>query len=450
VRRNAGINERSGFVLKIALLDFLVFTKRTSPFSKKAALLATLLPLAAIIYFSGSTTDFSERKPIPLVFKEMPSYQSAEEKAEQSRFESVPDFNYQIQKGDNLSAIFSRLGFNYNDLMKIMETDLNYLMLDTLKPGNTLMFWQGAQEGELSRMVLQFNIADSVSYSRLEDGSYEFKDISIPGEWRMQPVIGEIQGNFSISANKAGIGNNEIEHINTLLKDKINFARDLRAGDRFEIIQNRQFVGDELTGKKEIEAIRIHNRGKVVTAYLHTDGQYYDKNGNSLQRAFQRYPTSKRYRISSSFNPRRKHPVTGRISPHNGTDFAVGIGTPVYATGDGKVILTKNHPYAGKYIVIQHGNTYKTRFLHLSKILVKKGQKVSRGQRIALSGNTGRSTGPHLHYEFIIKGRPVNAMTANIPMASSVPKKELDAFKTKIAMYNELLGKQETLLSLAN
>lgn len=417
-------------------------------FQKK--LLILLIPIVILIFLSYRATDPSARKEISINLKQMPDYSVTEANKTSLEFDSVPDFTYRIQKGDNLSSIFSRLGFSYSNLMKVMETDLNYLMLDTLKPGNDLLFWQGEESGVLAKMVLQFNLADKVSYTRLDDESYEYKDISLPGEWRQQPIIGEIHGNFSLSANKAGVGKNEIEYINTLLKDKINFARDLRAGDKFEIVENRQYVDGEPSGNKEVEAIRIYNRGRVVTAYLHTDGQYYDKNGHSLQRAFQRYPTSKKYRISSSFNPNRKHPVTGRVSPHNGTDFALSIGTPVYATGDGKVILTRNHPYAGKYVVIQHGNSYKTRFLHLSKILVKRGQKVTRGQRIALSGNTGRTTGPHLHYEFIIRGRPVNAMTANIPMASSVPSKDLDAFKTKIATYNELLGKADGIISLNN
>lgn len=363
------------------------------------------------------------------------------ETIEQSSDEA-PDYAYTIQKGDNLSSIFSRLGFAYSELTNIMETDLNYLMLDTLQPGNELLFWHNDDKTSLEKMVLQFSIADKVSYQRLEDGSYEYQDISLPGEWKLRPFVGDIQGNFSLSANRIGLGGNEIEQIYNLLKEKINFSRDLRAGDQFEVLQRSQYVGDIATGKNEIQAIRFHNRGKIVSAYLHTDGQYYDQNGQSLQRAFQRYPTGSRYRISSGFNPNRRHPVTKRISPHNGTDFATPIGTPIYATGDGKIILTRNHPYAGKYVVIEHNSTYKTRYLHLSRILVKKGQKVTRGQKIGLSGNTGRTTGPHLHYELIVRGRAVNAMTANIPMAKEVPSKELNDYKVRIAEFNELLGQQ--------
>ncbi|WED29962.1 peptidoglycan DD-metalloendopeptidase family protein [Vibrio sp. DW001] len=412
------------------------------PFKKR--LFATLLPLVAVITLVslGIDSRTEDRKFVPIQLKEMPTYDSAETQVVPEGLDSAPDYSYTIQKGDNLSSIFDQLGFPYSDLLKVMEADLNYLMLDTLKPGNQLLFWGTEGQNHLSKMILQFNIADKVLYTRHEDESYQFKDISVPGEWKLEPYVGEIHGSFSQSANKVGVGNNEIEQINTLLKDKLNFSRDLRAGDQFEIVQNRQYVGDQTTGKKEVQAIRIHNRGRTVTAFLHTDGQYYDKDGKSLQRAFQRYPTGKRYRISSSFNPNRKHPVTGRTSPHNGTDFATPIGTPVYSTGDGKVILTRNHPYAGKYIVIQHGSSYKTRYLHLSRILVKKGQAISRGQKIALSGNTGRSTGPHLHYEFMIRNKAVNAMKAKIPMASSVPKKEMAEFKVRIAEYNELLGQQ--------
>ena len=237
------------------------------------------------------------------------------------------------------------------------------------------------------------------------------------------------------SANRLGLSAAEISQVVNLLKEQVNFGKDLRAGDRFEVVRRSQSIDGVPTGKNEIEAIKIYNRGREVTAYLHTDGQFYNAKGESLQRAFQRYPVSRGWRISSGFNPKRLHPVTGRVAPHNGTDWAVPTGTPVEATGDGTVIMTRKHPYAGNYVVIEHGSKYKTRYLHLSKILVKKGQKVSRGQRIGLSGKTGRVTGPHLHYELIEYGRPVNAMRAKIPMASSVPKKEMASF---IANRNEM------------
>ncbi|PJC87502.1 peptidase M23 [Vibrio sp. HA2012] len=410
------------------------------PAKTKITVFAFPVVAAAFLFILLSSSN--GRKDIPIQFKDMPVYEAATESASATGATELPHYVYTIRKGDNLSSIFERLGFAYGDMMKVMEADLNYLMLDTLQPGNDLLFWRAEDGKSLQKMVLKFNIADQVAYTRLSDDEFEFADISIPGTWEVMPLIGEIQGNFSISANRAGLNIAEIDQINTLLKDKINFGRDLRAGDRFEIVQRRQFVDSVPTGKREIQAIRFHNRGQEITAYLHTDGQFYDENGKSLQRAFMRYPTTKRWRISSPFNPNRRHPVTGRISPHNGTDFAAPIGTPVLSTGDGTVVLTRNHPYAGKYIVIQHGSTYKTRYLHLSKILVKKGQKISRGQRIALSGNTGRSTGPHLHYEFIIRGRPVNAMKAKIPMASSVAQKDLKSFKAKIAEYNNLLDQQ--------
>ena len=119
-------------------------------------------------------------------------------------------------------------------------------------------------------------------------------------------------------------------------------------------------------------------------------------------------------------------------------------GTPIISTGHGRVTRVANHRYAGKYIDIDEFGPYSTRFLHLSKILVKKGQQVERGQVIALSGNTGRSTGPHLHYELHIKGRPVNPMTADIPMLKSIPNNEIESFHLQVAdMQNLMLSDTE-------
>ncbi len=427
---------------------FTVYSKIfSSPFSelsslKKLALLG--FPIAAAMSVVFNASDSQLTKTIDLNLPDSTVIESLLSPI--SEIIEPPTFEYQIRSGDNLSGIFTQLGFSYQSMMSVMETDLNFLALDTLQPGNQLRFWRDEDSGELVKMELMFNLVDKVLYRRLDDGSYEFEDISLPGEWVQTPLVGDIQGSFSMSANKLGLSSIEIDHVVSLLKEKINFSRDLRAGDKFEVLQKKQFLDGVPTGKREIEAIKIMNRNRVLSAYLHTDGQYYDANGDSLQRAFQRYPVGRNWRLSSHFNPKRLHPVTGRVSPHNGTDFATPVGTPVQSTGDGKVIMTRSHPYAGNYVVIQHGTTYKTRYLHLSKILVRKGQQVSRGQKIGLSGKTGRVTGAHLHYELIERGRPVNAMKANIPMANSVPKNEKAKF---VAMRDEadalLLEREQSL-----
>ncbi|HGY9609191.1 peptidoglycan DD-metalloendopeptidase family protein [Vibrio harveyi] len=423
-----------------------ITTRRLPNLTSRKALLLYSLPVFVAIGVSNSLKESSLTKTIALNLPESRVVENILE-ATTAEVVSPPNFEYQIQAGDNLSSIFSQLGFGYSSLMKVMETDLNFLALDTLKPGNTLRFWRDESTGELEKMELQFSIADKVVYRRNADGSYDFSDISIPGVWHQEPLVGVIHGSFSSSANRLGLSSAEISQVVNLLKEQVNFGKDLRAGDRFEVVRRSQSIDGVPTGKNEIEAIKIYNRGREVTAYLHTDGQFYNAKGESLQRAFQRYPVSRGWRISSGFNPKRLHPVTGRVAPHNGTDWAVPIGTPVEATGDGTVIMTRKHPYAGNYVVIEHGSKYKTRYLHLSKILVKKGQKVSRGQRIGLSGKTGRVTGPHLHYELIEYGRPVNAMRAKIPMASSVPKKEMASFiATRDEMDKLLKDKEQAVL----
>lgn len=220
----------------------------------------------------------------------------------------------------------------------------------------------------------------------------------------------------------------------------MNFAKDLQKGDKFKVLVRQETVEGKSTGNSQLLGVEVTSQGKTVSAWLSDDGNYYDGQGNSLERGFRRYPTHSRYRISSNFNPARKHPVTGMVRPHEGTDFAVPVGTPVLATGDGVVQKATSHPLAGTYIVIKHGRTLSTRYLHLSKLLVKTGQRVKMGDKIGLSGNTGRSTGAHLHYELRINNRPVNAMTAKLPMAEPLSGKERRQFLAKVKSYRKELA----------
>ncbi|WP_299494314.1 peptidoglycan DD-metalloendopeptidase family protein [uncultured Shewanella sp.] len=351
----------------------------------------------------------------------------------------APDFEKEVVKGDTLSGLFEEAKIDQKTLYQVLEADLNVLALDTLMPGNTIQFWLN-DKGQLQKLEVYFSPARQVIFTRFDDVSFNVKEVNIDGIWQNRTVKGDIQGSFYLSASKMGLNASEIQRIEALLKDKINFARDLRAGDKFSVLLSDQFIEGQATGSSHILAIDIHRGSRDINAFRYTDGNFYDDKGRSLQRAFQRIPLKHNYRISSRFNPRRLHPVTGRIAPHNGTDFATPIGTKVIAPGDGVVTMVTNHPYAGKYIVVDYGSKYRTRFLHLSKALVHKGQKVTRGQVIALTGNTGRITGPHLHYEFLINGRAVDAMKAKIPMSKELSSKDKKAFVLIVDKCKKMMG----------
>ena len=350
-----------------------------------------------------------------------------------------PTYEYTVKKGDTLSEIFAHLNLSQSDVKSIMAADLNSLQIDNLRPNDILRFWIADSDHRLNKVQLQFHVAHMINYTRDKNNNFDVKEITLPGIWREKVITGEIHGSFSLSAQKAGLSYSDIHEIMAIFKDKLNFSLDLKTGDRFDVVTKAKYINNQASGDTEIQAIRIYTNKQQLSAYLSSDGNFYDQHGESLQPAFLRYPTAKRFRISSPFNPHRRHPVTGRIQPHNGVDFAAPTGTPVLATGDGVVTRVTNHPYAGRYVVIKHSANYSTRYLHNSRILVKVGQRVKRGQEIALSGSTGRVTGPHIHYELLVKGKPVNPLTAKIPLAASVSHQQKKAFELDVVQYNRLM-----------
>lgn len=207
--------------------------------------------------------------------------------------------------------------------------------------------------------------------------------------------------------------------------------RKLRSGDRFAVLMSREVLNGK-SEQSELVGVRLNSGGKDYFAIRSEDGKFYDRNGSGLARGFMRFPTIKQYRVSSSFNPRRINPVTGRMAPHKGVDFAIPLGTPVLAVGDGEVIVSKRSGGAGNYIAIRHGRQYMTRYMHLKKLLVKPGQKVKRGDRIGLTGNTGRSTGPHLHFEIWINNQAVNPLTAKLPRMEGLTGKDRRDYLAKV------------------
>ncbi|WP_456269853.1 peptidoglycan DD-metalloendopeptidase family protein [Kushneria sp. AK178] len=345
---------------------------------------------------------------------------------------------YKVQRGDTFAALAEHsLGLGYRDVLKLLDEAPDKEVLNTLRVGSELDY-KVDEDGHLLALRVMKNTRSGYLFER-DNTSERFRinDIERTGEATQRLFAGTVNGSFGSSARATGLSSGEVAELTSVLSKKLNF-RSARDGDRFQVL----IESDVIDGKPyDSRILAAHYEGKDNLTVVRHDGDYYTPDGKGLDPAFNRYPFKGSYRISSPFNLKRRHPITGRISPHKGTDFAMPVGSTVRAPADGRVTKVVNHPLAGKYIVITHDNGYQTRYLHLSKPEVKPGQRVKMGQEIAKSGNTGRSTGAHLHYEIIANGSQVNAMRVKLPGGRSLSGQELASFKTES---RELLAKLES------
>lgn len=227
---------------------------------------------------------------------------------------------------------------------------------------------------------------------------------------------------------------------------KLDFAHEIRPGDSYRLVYEREARPDGSARSRRVLAAEIENQGLSYPAILYrlegeAWGSYYEPSGKSLRLAFRRSPLDYS-RITSSFNPRRYHPILGIYRAHNGTDFGAAAGTPVRATGDGTVVSAGRNGGYGNLIRIRHWGGYETRYAHLSAFgdSVRRGRKVQQGQVIGYVGETGLATAPHLHYEMRHYGRPVNAATVELPGAPPVPEAQMTRFQRAAAARMALLG----------
>lgn len=344
-------------------------------------------------------------------------------------FTGTREIQWVIKEGDSLSNLFQTEGLSAAALHELQEADKSHLRLGNLMPGQEIKLLVDA-DNHILALKIKIDFANTLSFV-LKEGSYVSLMETEEGEWRHSYFKGTVTGSFYINAKEAGLSAGQIQQISGALQEKFDFNRQLRVGDTFHVLVSKQYIDGQYTYDSEVLGILIKTSRQTYSAFLSEDGRYYDENGKGLGKAYRRSPLDGRNRISSSFNPRRLHPITKRISPHNGTDFAVRTGTKVYSIGDGVVQRAGFHPAAGNYIVIKHGRKYTTRYLHLSKIYVRAGQHLKMGHLIAKSGNTGRSTGAHLHYEFHIYNKPVDAMKVSLPLSQEIAKKDKKAFNER-------------------
>jgi murein DD-endopeptidase MepM/ murein hydrolase activator NlpD len=353
----------------------------------------------------------------------------------------------EVRKGDSLSMIFGRAGLNSTDLQSVLDADARSKSLRSIYPGQTVSI-KVDSEGRLSEMRYARSPLETRIFTRNGEGFSVAEETRSP-EVRKAFRHANLKSSLFEAGQEAGLSGRMILEFASVFGGVIDFVLDPRAGDSFSVLYEEQYLDGEKVGEGAIIAAEYVNDGKRFAAYRYTDSNgdqgYFSADGVSMRKAFMLAPLDFT-RVSSNFNMRRMHPIMKVIRPHRGVDYSASTGTPVYASGDGKVTASGYSRSNGNYVYIQHDTRYMTRYLHLHKRTVKPGERVKQGQTIGTVGATGLATGPHLHYEFLVDGVHKNPRTAleSLPRAKTLAGKELASFRAKIA------GEQTQLATYTN
>jgi murein DD-endopeptidase MepM/ murein hydrolase activator NlpD len=356
-----------------------------------------------------------------------------------------------VLQGETLISIFMKHGLDIGDIDVILEAAARIYPLRNIHVGQPYIAKVEGQN-RLNSFVYQINQISVLKIQKTPT-SFEVRKEYIPYEKKLLFLSGNIENNLI-----AAIGPGR-EHLLLALRLSdvfawsIDFAADLRKNDSYRILTEGLFLDGEFKMYGNIVAAEFVNDGELFKAYRfehNGKADYYDEEGKSLQRAFLKAPLNFR-RISSHFSGERLHPILRIRRPHNGIDYVAAAGTPVSSVGDGRVIYAGWKGAYGKMVVIQHPNGWQTCYGHLSRISpeVRNGGSVGQGQVIGNVGSTGLATGPHLHYEFRINGKPVNPLSVKIPEGWPISAKELVAFGSFRDQMDSLLLAPENLKKFA-
>ena len=368
---------------------------------------------------------------------------------------SVSDLNtnlkrIKVRKGDTLAAIFSRNKLSARDVHNIVALGKATKGLKNLRPGQHIQL-NFDEQGKFTGLIHEIDRFNSLHVSQNEQG-YSAKHHNRKPTVRTAYASGKITNSLFLDAQRAGMEQSLIMELASIFGWDIDFALDIRQGDSFHIVFEEQFLDGEKIRHGNILAAEFVNRGRTFRAVRYAAkgkrADYYTPTGHNMRKAFLRSPVDFR-RISSRFG-KRHHPTLKRTKLHTGVDYAASRGTPVRATGDGKIIHRARKGGYGKTIIIRHGNKYSTLYAHLSSYNRKAVGRVKQGQVIGYVGTTGRSTGPHLHYEFRVHGRHRNPLTVKLPSAASINKHYKEDFFDKTrGLLAQLDGLRRTNIALA-
>lgn len=339
-----------------------------------------------------------------------------------------------VGSGDSLYTIFKRNGFPIAELDAIVKANDDTRQLTRLVPGQRLEFHLTTQSS-ISRLVHYLDDTRTLHVRRNGIG-YDSRFVDVPLDRHLATATGTIDASLFLAGQRAGLSNKIIMQLVEIFGWDVDFALDIRKGDRFAVVYEELYKDGAKLRDGNILAAVFTNQGKStrIVRYEYPDGRgaYFTPEGVSIRRAFLRSPVNYT-RITSRFSFKRKHPKLHKFRAHRGVDYAAARGTPIKASGDGKVDFIGRKGGYGKTIVLRHGATYTTLYAHMSRFArgMRRGKRVSQGQTIGYIGSTGLATGPHLHYEFRVRGVHRNPLRVKLPTAAPIEKKYKQDFLGK-------------------
>ena len=341
---------------------------------------------------------------------------------------------HKVKRGENLAYIFKKQDLKSATLHQLMQLGRITKTLKRLRPGQVLRF-QLDSSNRLLALEYEINKLESLLVTLNAENKFEARAIQRTLESRLSFASGEIKSSLFDAGKQAGMTDSLIMDLASIFGWDIDFALDIRQGDRFTMLYQEQFLEGEKVKDGPIVAAEFTSQGTTYRAVRYTDtngnSDYYTPDGHSMRKAFLRTPVDFR-RISSRFG-KRHHPVLKTRKMHKGVDYAAKRGTPIKAAGDGKIIFRGRKGGYGRVIIIQHGGRYSTLYAHMNGFKSGKGvgSRIKQGETIGYVGSSGRATGPHLHYEFRVNGTHRNPLKVKLPDAAPIRKVYRNDFALK-------------------
>ncbi|MGE0256237.1 MAG: peptidoglycan DD-metalloendopeptidase family protein [Alphaproteobacteria bacterium] len=365
-----------------------------------------------------------------------------------------------VERGDNLMGVLVRAGADRGEahaaigaLRGLYDPRKNLSIGDRI----TLTFGAGdAVDGagtgggtggdlalQLARLDLPLAWDRKVAVRQARDGRYRAEQQAVPLDRRVERAAGVISSSLYVDGTAAGMSPGTLNELIRLYSFEVDFQREIQEGDGFEALYERWYdKAGEAVRDGDVLYARLVLSGADLPLYRYETSagnvDWFNLKGESVRKALMKTPIDGA-RLSSTFGPRR-HPVLGFTRQHSGVDFAAPTGTPIYAAGDGRIVLAGPKGGYGNYILLRHNTTWDTAYAHMKGFArgIRQGARVRQGDIIGYVGTTGMSTGPHLHYEVHRDGKPINPLSIKLPSGETLAGRELERFRRHVAVVDRL------------